>query len=179
MSKQSHIQRRTDSCRFKAAGTIVVVVVGLSLSPFPQVRLNFFEQGKKKQRKGNKGKYILRWAQPAILPSLSSSSAHSSPRGATKTVLPTLVSLMKVNTTGVALWSLTLPAPTGPPVRFSHSPLILFHMTHTWLANAGHSVTWRNLDWCSPVSHHQHLSELILCILCRYDPIAAWPGRNW
>ena len=33
---------------------------------------------------------------------------------------------------------------------------------------------------CRPlVSHHKHLSESIMCIvLCRYDPIAAWPDRN-
>ena len=56
----------------------------------------------------------------------------------------------------------------------SHSLLILFHMARAWPAQAGRLATRWDLDCRSPVSHHQHLSESILCILPRrYDPIAA------
>ena len=58
-------------------------------------------QKEKKQRKETKEKYILGRARPgllsfAVLP-------HSSHRGVTETILPTIVSLKKVNTAGVAL----------------------------------------------------------------------------
>jgi hypothetical protein len=132
-----------------------------------------------KERK--KEKYILGRARPALLSLAVLLLPPPIPPRSHRDILPTLVSLRKVNTAGVALLSpnMTLTdGATGP--LFSHSLLILFHMTRAWPAQAGHLATRWNLDWRSPVSHHQHLSESILCILSRrYDPIAAWPERNW
>ena len=91
---------------------------------------------------------------PSSSPSLSTSLPVSPPlhssRRAKGTILPTRVSRMKKSTAGArGLFHL-------------HIFAILLPMTHAWRAHAGGLETGCNLDWRSPVSHHQYPSESIL-----------------
>ena len=87
---------------------------------------------------------------------------HSS-RRAKGTILPTRVSRQKESTAGAARTSSNINRTAGAcGLFYSHILAILFHITRAWTAHAGHLATRWNLDWCSPVSRHQHLSESIL-----------------
>ena len=92
---------------------------------------------------------------------LVSSPPHSSLR-AKGTILPTRVSRKKVSTAGAACMSSNINLTAGARgLSHSHNLAILFPLTRAWPAHAGHLATRCNLDWRSPVSHHQHLSESI------------------
>ena len=92
---------------------------------------------KKKNNKGKtKGKYILVRARPALL-SLALAVLillpPILPRGANQTILPTHISLRKVSTAGIALWSPNIARTDGDTGHlFSHILPMLFHMTRAW-----------------------------------------------
>lgn len=102
--------------------------------------------------------------------------------GAKKTMHPTLVSRKKTSTASVALAIEQLPDRGGTWVSPStHPPHLLPHF-HIFLACGAQALRpelGRNLDWRSPLLHHQHsLLSVVWTLSHRYDLVCRVSGEK-
>ena len=123
-------------------------------------------------------------SDPSSLPGLSTISSRSSsfpctPKRARPGIIPTLVSLRKSSTAGVARASRErrrTEGALGPPHSQSSSTLY-----QSRLIPGVHLL--HRMKWClvclSPVPHHQHLSLGAWPSRYRWGAMAVWPDRSW